>query len=58
MSAHDWIPSTLGHGETMCRKCFITNREAAVLGLLNHCDAPEKGAPDGKRDQAEMAPGQ
>jgi hypothetical protein len=29
---HDWIPSTLGHGETMCRRCFITNREAAAIG--------------------------
>ena len=37
---HDWIPSTLGHGETMCRNCKITNREAAVLGQLNECDAP------------------
>lgn len=29
---HDWVPSRLGHGETMCRVCYITNREAAVLG--------------------------
>jgi hypothetical protein len=58
MSQHDWITSTLGHGETMCRKCFITNREAAVLGLLNDCDAPEKGTADGERDQQKMAPGQ
>ena len=29
---HDWVRSTLGHGETMCRRCLITNREAAVLG--------------------------
>lgn len=29
---HDWVPSRLGHGETMCRVCLITNREAAVLG--------------------------
>ncbi len=45
---HDWIPSTLGHGETMCRNCFGTNRELAVLGQLNECSsAPEvkdKGA--------------
>jgi hypothetical protein len=39
---HDWVRSTLGHGETMCRRCFITNREAAVLGELNHCPVPEK----------------
>lgn len=41
MPAHDWIPSTLGHGEVMCRNCKITNREAAVLGLLNECDSTE-----------------
>lgn len=34
---HDWTASTLGHGESMCRKCGITNREAAVLGELNVC---------------------
>lgn len=37
--SHDWIKSTLGHGETMCRKCFITNREAAVLGRSDICEA-------------------
>jgi hypothetical protein len=37
---HDWVPSTLGHGETMCSRCFVTNREAAVLGIMNTCDAP------------------
>ncbi len=36
---HTWIPSTLGHGETMCAKCFVTNREAAAIGMLE-CDAP------------------
>lgn len=41
MAAHDWIKSTLGHGESMCRKCKITNREAAVLGQLNTCDVEE-----------------
>lgn len=35
--AHDWIRSTLGHGEVMCSRCLITNREAAVLGDLNEC---------------------
>lgn len=43
---HDWQPSTLGHGETMCSRCKITNREAAVLGELNSCPvAPEVEAP-------------
>jgi hypothetical protein len=55
---HDWKPSTLGHGESMCRACFITNREAAALGLLNDCDAPEKGTADGKRDHQNVASGQ
>lgn len=37
---HDWIPSTLGHGETMCSRCRVTNREAAALGIANECDVP------------------
>lgn len=41
---HEWVKSTLGHGEIMCRRCCITNREAAVLGLLNDCDSAEKVA--------------
>jgi hypothetical protein len=40
MRPHDWVKSTLGHGETMCRRCLITNREAAVLRLLDRCDVP------------------
>jgi hypothetical protein len=40
---HEWVLSTLGHGEVMCRRCLITNREAAVLGRLNRCDAPHGG---------------
>jgi ribosomal protein S27E len=35
---HDWIPSTLGHGETMCSRCFVTNREAEAIGMIE-CDA-------------------
>lgn len=38
---HDWIPSRLGHGETMCSRCLITNREAAVLGVSNVCEKTE-----------------
>ena len=34
---HDWVRSTLGHGEVMCSRCLITNREAADLGRLNEC---------------------
>lgn len=36
---HDWIPSTLGHGNKMCRRCCATDLEAAVIGLTK-CDAP------------------
>lgn len=36
---HDWIKSTLGHGETMCLRCFVTNREAAAIGMVE-CDVP------------------
>lgn len=32
MIPHNWIPSTLGHGETMCSRCRMTNREALALG--------------------------
>jgi hypothetical protein len=41
MTDHKWVKSNLGHGETMCEKCKVTNREAAVLGLLNTCDVPD-----------------
>lgn len=51
---HDWTPSTLGHGETMCRRCYGTNRELAALGELDHCTAAsplrdnDQGPNDGK----------
>lgn len=28
---HEWVKSTLGHSEVMCRNCAITNREADAL---------------------------
>ena len=34
------------HRELMCRRCFITNREAAVLGRLNICDVPARERDD------------
>lgn len=37
-AGHRWVKSTLGHGDTMCSACFITNREAAVLGRLDRCE--------------------
>jgi len=47
MAEHDWGPSNLGHGEAMCRRCFITNREAMALGKMKECDVaphvPSKG---------------
>lgn len=42
MAGHDWVKSTLGHGETMCSRCKITNREAAVLGVTDICDVEEE----------------
>ncbi len=41
MPTHKWVPSRLGHGEQMCANCFVTNREAAVLGELNACPNPD-----------------
>jgi hypothetical protein len=29
---HEWGPSRVGHGEAQCIHCFMTNREAWVLG--------------------------
>lgn len=34
---HQWVPSTLNHGELQCKLCRMTNREALVLGP----DCPE-----------------
>lgn len=44
MAGHDWTKSTLGHGDATCRRCHITNREAAALGLLNRCELPPSPA--------------
>ena len=32
---HDWIKSTLGHGNNMCRRCYITDLEAAAIEARN-----------------------
>jgi len=37
---HSWVPSTLGHGEVMCKYCHMTNREAAALHQLDDCSGP------------------
>lgn len=34
---HNWIPSTLGHGNQMCSRCKMTDLEAAALGELEDC---------------------
>src|SRR6185437_12376997 len=52
---HDWIKSTLGHGETMCSRCFITNREAAALGVSGACDVPPP-APKATNDNVVALP--
>jgi hypothetical protein len=36
---HDWIASTLGHGNKMCSRCFVTDMEAAAIGMFI-CDPP------------------
>ena len=37
---HDWLVSTLGHGELVCGACHATNREIIFIGDPNHC--PER----------------
>ena len=29
---HDWMPSTVGHGNKQCKRCLITDLEAAAIG--------------------------
>lgn len=44
---HKWGRSLVGHGEAQCVYCFMTNREAWVLG--DHCDrAPRDGDDNGR----------
>ena len=50
-AGHEWVPSRLGHGETMCARCLITNREAAVLGLMGRCSAPTGGGPAREKEE-------
>ncbi len=35
---HDFVPSTLGHGTVMCRRCYATEKELEALGKLAQCD--------------------
>lgn len=51
---HAWIPSTLGHGETMCRRCFVTNREAAAVGMTE-CDVPEPAPASSNDNEPQVA---
>lgn len=41
---HDWIKSTLGHGDLMCRRCFVTSLEAAAIGMTECEPPPPKAA--------------
>lgn len=36
---HDWVKSNLGHGNQMCRRCFVTDLEAEAIGMVE-CDPP------------------
>lgn len=40
---HEWVKSTLGHGYLMCRRCSMTDLEAAALGRLERCEPPSVG---------------
>lgn len=55
--AHEWIPSTLGHGIKMCKNCHITDSEAAAIGALNSCSRAAAPKPsDYRTDLTGMDP--
>ena len=35
--AHIWVPSTLGHGNAMCCRCYTTDLEATAMGEERFC---------------------
>ena len=39
---HDWTKSTLGHGNKMCSRCFVTDLEADALGISDKCEVQPK----------------
>ncbi len=44
---HVWEKSVLGHGDLMCSRCKVTDREAGALGEMNICmwvDPPASSA--------------
>jgi hypothetical protein len=45
---HDWVKSMLGHGDTMCRRCFVTNLEATAINMTK-CSVPPPVATDDKK---------
>lgn len=55
MAAHDWVKSTLGHGNFMCRRCAITDLEADAIGRVRCTTAL---APIREVPQAEYASAQ
>lgn len=38
VNSHNWVPSTLGHGNKMCTKCSMTDLEAAALRKTEVCE--------------------
>lgn len=50
---HDWIKSTLGHGNTMCRRCWVTDMEAAAIGMAE-CDPPQPKAANTNLSQEQI----
>lgn len=42
---HEWVMSTVGHGEYQCKHCLITNREAWALDELDKL-CPARAAAD------------
>lgn len=39
---HNWIKSTLGHGNVMCTKCCMTDLEALALRCYEVCSEPDQ----------------
>lgn len=53
---HDWIPSMLGHGNTMCRRCYMTDMEAIALRCQYVCDVSPISANDNNSKRSATTP--
>ena len=42
---HDWLPTTIGNGEKICRRCWNTNTQLAAAGQLLECTEPGRPVP-------------